>query len=79
MDDYANIFEILDAIKDAETAIEEAIVLKREMLFAGEPINEELSYLYRHFVQLIDYNIKANRKAIQQLQVLYKEWRDEDD
>jgi|TARA_Y100000361_G_C10906334_1_gene211658 hypothetical protein len=79
MDDYANIFEILDAIKDAETAIEEAIVLKREMLFAGEPMNEELSYLYRHFVQLIDYNIRANRKAIQQLQVLYKEWRDEDE
>jgi hypothetical protein len=28
---------------------------------------------------LIDYNIRANRKAIQQLQVLYKEWRDEDE
>ena len=79
MDDYANIFEILDAIKESEDALDEALVLKREMLFAGEPVNEELSYLYRHFVQLIDYNIKANRKAIEQLKVLYREWRDVDE
>jgi len=79
MDDYANIFEILDAIKESEDALVEAQNLKRELLFAGEPNNPELQYLYRHFVQLIDYNIKFNQKAIRQLQTLYREWRDEDE
>ena len=49
MDDYANIFEILDAIKESEDALLEAQNLKRELLFAGEPNNPELQYLYRHF------------------------------
>lgn len=79
MEEYTNIFEILDAIKDSEDAINEANILKRELLLAGEPTNEELRYLYQHFVQLIDYNIRTHRKAIEQLHSMYKEWRDEDE
>tara|TARA_B100000900_G_scaffold402703_1_gene408844 strand:- start:883 stop:1131 length:249 start_codon:yes stop_codon:yes gene_type:complete len=75
--DYKNIFEILDAIKDSELALDEARVLKRELLFAGEPTNEELRFLYKNFVQLIDYNIEFNIKNIKKLKLMHEEWRDD--
>lgn len=79
MNNYKNIFEILDAIKESENAYREAQDLKRELLFAGEPSNEELRYLYRNFVQLIDYNIEFNLKNINKLKQMYEEWRDDTD
>ena len=75
MNDYKNIFEILDAIKEAESALEEAKILKRELVFAGSPNNRELRFLYKNFVELIDYNIEFNIKIIEKLKAMHEEWR----
>lgn len=76
MDEYNNIFEVLDAIEEYKSAIEEANVLKREILLAGMPKNDALAVVWQNTLNMIDYNIKFNERAIEKLDRLYKDWRD---
>jgi len=76
MDEYNNIFEVLDAIEEYKSAIEEANVFKREILLAGMPKNDALAIVWQNTLSMIDYNIKFNKRAIEKLDRLYKDWRD---
>lgn len=75
MENYNNIFDVLDALEEARNAINEAADFRRELSFMGEPSDPQLKEIYRNTVRTIRYNVKANELIVARLEKLYNDWR----
>lgn len=75
MDEYKNIFDILDAIEEAKQSLNEANEFKRELAIMGEPTNSGLKEIYRNTLKMIHYNMESNSINIKRLEALYEGWK----
>ena len=79
MENYSNIFDVLDALEEARNAINEAVDFRRELSFMGEPNDPQLKEIYRNTVRTIRYNVKANELIVARLEKLYNDWREDNE